>query len=421
VTRVLGIIVHNWPLKLAAVGLATLLYGGLILSQNQQTFPGVIPIDARNLPRDAFLLTTIEPVTEVRYFSPSGIPPIESSFEAWVDLSAVEVGGGPVTVPVQVRGAGVTVVGHTPEFVTVELDRVVTVDVPVVVQFPPPPEGLQVGAIVTEPATVSVSGPGSVVEKVTNVRADVIIQPSGISVDQDVLLVAVNAVGNAVSPVNVTPSSARVRIPVFENLRSKSLTVTPVITGAPAPGFEVATVTVDPLVVTVEGDAAQLAELASVDTTPISTNSASSDFSAQAALALPVGVQAVDAATVTVTITIRPVTATRSFEAGLRLVGARPDRTYDLSVDRVLLTLGGTTGDLDRLSGATLVAVLDVTGLEPGASSVAVTIEVPAGVNLVGASPPEVTVTVGDPAETAGSPAPTGASASPSPSPSPGG
>ena len=34
VTRVLGIIVHNWPLKLAAIGLATLLYGGLVLSQS---------------------------------------------------------------------------------------------------------------------------------------------------------------------------------------------------------------------------------------------------------------------------------------------------------------------------------------------------------------------------------------------------
>ena len=42
--RVLGIIVHNWPLKLAAIGLATLMYGGLALSQNTQTFQGVVPV-----------------------------------------------------------------------------------------------------------------------------------------------------------------------------------------------------------------------------------------------------------------------------------------------------------------------------------------------------------------------------------------
>ncbi|MEX1171585.1 MAG: CdaR family protein [Chloroflexota bacterium] len=415
-TRLLGIIVHNWPLKLAAVGLATLLYGGLVFSQSQQTFPGVIPIEPRDLPRDAFLLTTIEPVTEVRYFSPSGIPPIESSFEAWVDLSSVEVGGGPVTVPVQVRAAGITVVGHTPEVVTVELDRVVTADVPVIVQYPPPPEGLQIGEISTDPSTVTVSGPASVVDKVTSVRADVVIQPSGISVDQDVLLVPVDAVGNAVAPVNLTPSSARIRIPVFENLRSKSLTVTPVITGTPAPGFEIASVTVEPLVVTVEGDAEQLAELARVDTVAISTNGASSDFTVQADLELPTGVQAVDAPQVTIKVAIRPVTATRTFQSGLRLTGVRPDRVYALSTDRVLLTLGGTTGDLDRLSGATLVAVLDVTGLDVGTVDVRVTIDLPAGVNLVSASPAEVTVTISVPVEIAPS-APPGSLASPSPSP----
>ena len=37
-TRAIGFVVHNWPLKLAAIGLATLLYGGLVVSQNTETF-----------------------------------------------------------------------------------------------------------------------------------------------------------------------------------------------------------------------------------------------------------------------------------------------------------------------------------------------------------------------------------------------
>ena len=44
---ILGRIVHNWPLKLAAVGLATLMYGGLAVSQNTQAFSGVIPVGSR--------------------------------------------------------------------------------------------------------------------------------------------------------------------------------------------------------------------------------------------------------------------------------------------------------------------------------------------------------------------------------------
>ena len=76
VTRVLGVLVHNWPLKLAAVGLATLLYGGLVLSQSSATLTGVVPVDVRDQPTDTFLLQTIRPVTEIRYFTPSNVRPI---------------------------------------------------------------------------------------------------------------------------------------------------------------------------------------------------------------------------------------------------------------------------------------------------------------------------------------------------------
>ena len=38
VTRALQVVVHNWPLKLAAIGLAALLYGGVVLTQNSNTF-----------------------------------------------------------------------------------------------------------------------------------------------------------------------------------------------------------------------------------------------------------------------------------------------------------------------------------------------------------------------------------------------
>ena len=98
-TRLLGIIVHNWPLKLAAIGLATLLYGGLVLSQSTATLTGVVPVDVRDQPPDTQLLKTIRPVTEIRYFAPSGVRPIESDFEAWVDLSDVEPGTGPTQRP----------------------------------------------------------------------------------------------------------------------------------------------------------------------------------------------------------------------------------------------------------------------------------------------------------------------------------
>ena len=82
-TRVIGVIVHNWPLKLAAVGLATLLYGGLVLSQSSATLTGVVPVEVREPATPTRSCSSpIRPVTEIRYFAPSNVRPIESDFEA---------------------------------------------------------------------------------------------------------------------------------------------------------------------------------------------------------------------------------------------------------------------------------------------------------------------------------------------------
>jgi len=120
------------------------------------------------------------------------------------------------------------------------------------------------------------------------------------------------------------------------------------------------------------------------------------------------------------------VTATRTFSAGLRLVGTRSDLTYALGADRVLVTIGGSTADLDRLAGATLAMDLDVTGLKPGVHEVPVTANLPAGTTLVSVTPDTVAVTIADAAASAppASVPPASASAPPataSPSPTPSG
>jgi len=422
VTRLLRVIVHNWPLKLAAIGLATLLYAGLVLSQSSQTFNGVIPVKAVDQPDDTFMLKTLDPVTEVRYVSPTGAVPITSTFEATVDVSGVTPGSGPQSVPVVVTSSDdrISVIGSTPDVVTVQLDTLVTRDnVPVLIDYGTPPDGFEVGSVSVTPATVSVSGPASVVDQIVGVQGNVQIQASGISVDQDVVLQPIDKVKNVVSPVNVDPRTARVKIPVFENRQSRTVPVRPVITGTPAAGFEVASVTVVPAAVTVEGGAEQLSELAQADTQPVSVTGASSSVRSTVGLDLPDGIVPLGDETVTVTVTLRPVTSTRTFEAGVTLSGTRSGLAYDVPIDRVLVTIGGSVADLDRIEGARLVATLDVSALEPGTTQVPVTLDLPAGLTLVSASPPTVPVTVVAVPPAAASP---GASASPStpgaPSPS---
>ena len=122
--------------------------------------------------------------------------------------------------------------------------------------------------------------------------------------------------------------------------------------------------------------------------------------------------------TIHVIVTLRPVTSTRNFEVGVHLVGAHSDLAYAVPLDGVLITIGGSTADLDRLQGSTLAADLDVAELGAGTSEVPVTIQLPAGLTMVSASPPAVEVTVTAPASSpaAVSPPSSGVATSPSPS-----
>ena len=121
---------------------------------------------------------------------------------------------------------------------------------------------------------------------------------------------------------------------------------------------------------------------------------------------LPDGVQAFGSGNVRVTVRLRPVTATRTFEAGLVLVGERPDRRYELSTDRVLVTISGSAAELDRLASTSLTLTVDVTGLDPGTKAVAVSANLTTGLTLLDVSPNPVEVTVSIPEPSAEPPGP---------------
>lgn len=409
-TRLLRLVTHNWPLKLGAVALATLLYGGLVVSQTTVPFAGTVQIRPVNQPDGTVVLTNLGAVSGIRYVAPPdlGLRIDSQSFEATVDLAGVAPTGEPVTLDVNVeaRDSRVQVLDFAPKRILVTVDRVDTKTVPVRVTLGPVPSGLDVGDPVVDVETAEVSGPQSKVDTVVEVQAPVTIDASGIDVDQSVTLVAVDDTGTELgvdSRIEIAPTQARVQVQVFTDRRSKAVPVAPVVTGTPAAGFAVASIVVDPPVISIEGDANDLATVDRADTDAISISGASSEVTQTVGLALPAGVQPLNQTTVRVTVTFRPVTATRTFEAGLLLVGARSDLVYALSTDRILVTIGGSIAELDRLSGTNLVLTLDVGDLGPGTHSVEATANLTTGLTLISASPNPIEVTI---SVAAASPAP---------------
>jgi YbbR domain-containing protein len=413
-TRIVRIVVHNWPLKLAAIGLATVLYGGFVLSQDAQTFQGPIRIDQTNGPED-MIVDDLPPVTSIRYFAPAGTDrPGQGTFRAFVDLGGLPARAGTYEVRVQVSSSNpeIQVLGVTPDFVSVTLDPLVTKIVPVTINYGEPPSNVEIGVLRADPSTVTVTGQQSIVQQIVAARADVLIQPSGLNVDQDVALVPIDALGNPRSPAETTPTTVRVQVQVLSEPETRTLPIRPVVTGTPAAGFELASIEVEPQTALVEGDADPLAAIAGLDTQQVSISGLSETTEFETELELPDGIARVTDEPITVTVTFRQVTESRTYTAGFELTGRQPGLVYTVEggEDRIQLVVGGSPPELDALGTAGgPVGRLDVTGLEPGTYDVPVSADLPAGLTLVAASPQTVSVTIAAPAATSPSPTVTAA------------
>lgn len=399
--RIAAFVIHNWPLKLAAIILATLLYAGLVASENSGTYPGPLQVTAVNQPSDTVVTNQLRPLEQVRYIAPAEVGRLTAGdFRATVDLSAVDPTGEPVSVRVNVVATDprVTVFEVRPESITVVLDRRVRAVVPVRVARGPVAVGIDAGTTVFSPETATVTGPSMAVGRVVAVRVNVALDPGGINFDRDVEANPIDAAGEVVQGVNVEPRTVHVTVPLFTNRESRTLPVNPVVTGAPAPGFRIAGIEADPQVISVEGDAEELNQLVQADTAPVAVFGATRDVTATVALALPTGVVPLAVTTVTVVVRVEPVTETRTFTAGFRLDGRDPDLRYDLTGTSVLLTLFGSVADLDRLAAAPLVVGVNVVGLDPGTHELPVVPSIPSGVTVAALAPETVTVTITDPA-----------------------
>ncbi len=411
-TRLLGFVVHNWPLKVAAVVFASLLYGVLVLARDAQQIPVAIPIESRGLDDDVILLSPLGLVTRVRYIAQPDVAVNSESFVAWVDLENVAAGDGTRSVAVRLESIDerVDALAWEPQRIRVTIDEVAQKTVPIRVEQAEVPAGLDIRPPELERTSAVVRGAASAVERVDRLEAAVTIGADAVDIDRDIQLLPVDVRGVAIPEVDVAPSFVRVRIAILAEGETKSVPVVPVTSGDPAPGFEIESIRVEPNLVTVEGDGDQVAALQSIRTEPIALAGASRTVDTSVALAPDPGVLPVDVEEVQVVITLRAKEGTRTLQAGLRLDGARPDRTYQLSVTQVQATIGGSLADIDRFQPASFELEVPVAGLTPGSHEIEVVADLPTGITLVSASPRTVIVTVGGPP--GASPA---ASAAPSP------
>ena len=410
----------NWALKIGAVLLAVILYVGMVALQSTQVWPGHIPIVQVNQPTTAWLLKpeALPSVGNIRYIAAPDVPVTKDSFSATIDLKDAKVDAGASTsVKVQLTAEDrrIQIIDYQPQQISVTLDPIKTKSIPVKVETGTPPNGLSTGPQTLSVTSVLASGASTLVARVVQAQAQVSIDPSGLDVNKEVPLVPVDANGNTVNDVTVDPGTVKVSIQIGSQLRSQTVAVAPVIQGFPVAGYYITSIETNPLVVSVSGEADALAALGgAVNTQPIDISGATGDMSVKIGLNLPSGVEAPDVTTVTVVVHMASPAKTRTVTIGVVSDGARSDRLYQLSVQQVMVTLGGADAALNAFDTSTLVGVVSVGSLLPGTYTVQVKVTVPSGIKIVAQSPEQIIVIVTIPPTP--SPPP---SLSPSPSSSP--
>ena len=413
--RFLAFLLRNWPLKLGAVLLASLLYGGIVLSQDDRRWLGRVVIEPVGLPADATLLDAIPEVTSITYRADLDVALTNESFRAVVDLSRIEpeLGAPEVDVPVSLDAldSRVRVVGFEPRSVPVRLDPVVSEEMQVHVDIGPPPEGLQIGTSQARPARVTVEGASTRVESIRTIEAPVTIDASGLSVDQDVELVPLDVERNEVQGVRITPERVRVMVAVAPALSTVTVAVHPDVQGSPPTGYSFTGVTSRPAAVNVNGSEPVVELLQTAETATIRLEGHTESFEVEVDLALPAGLTPVGRTSVTVRVEIEAKRGTQTYQVGVVPQGARPDLVYTLSAPAVLVTLGGMEPDLAAIDPSELVAVVDVAELGPGDHDVEIELVESGPGRLVSVVPASIGVVVAVP------PSPTPSAVAPTPSP----
>jgi YbbR domain-containing protein len=397
------VLTGDLPLKIAAIGVALLLWVSAMRAlpppEVTAAFDGRVAVERPEVPEGYVLRADLGDVgVMLRGPDPVLAGLRVEQLRATLDLEEVIPGPEeqPAPVRVEVADERVAVVSVEPATIAVRLERRTERVLPVQARFAnSPPGGFQAGTLTFRPSEVAVSGPESLVGRVTAVLATVRFGDAVVDLSQDVRPVPVDAGGEPVEGVEVDPAGVNISVPLVSTATTRTVPVTPRLRGDPATGYWVARVSVDPIVVTVSGERALVEPIDRVDTEPIEIGGLAADRTFTVALARPEGITIVGPTEITIRVSVVTLVGTRPFPlVAVRVVGLREGLTAETSPETTSVVLGGAVPTLSSLGAGSVVATVDVSGRGPGTYTLPVAIVPPGGTSVESLQPSQVTVTI---------------------------
>ena len=355
-------------------------------------FPTGIPLKVINLGQGLLISGPIPTECEVRLRALAStwreLKP--EDLEATLDLEQLRAGQHEVPVAIKTLKEGVVLLGSEPAQVAVSLEETDTRRVRVKVRVldqESVPLGYTSGLPVVSPEQVAISGAKNLVAQVAEAVVELSLKNARETVVRQEEPLLQDSAGNLVQGLTLSPVTVTVSVAIERQVGYRDVTVRAVTEGAPASGYWISNISVEPALVTVYGQQSVIEGLPGyLDTQPIDVQGATRDAIKRVALALPEGVLVLgDGAGkegILLQISIEPLLGGQTVRRELEIQNLRSGLKATASLTHVDIILSGPLPALQELKPEDVQAILDLLGLPRGTHKVTPQVVLPEGLGL---------------------------------------
>lgn len=341
----------------------------------EQTYTEPIEIKYQGLQDGLTIVGEAPQTSEMTLRAPTSVWRILSNddIQLSVDLSSVEAGSHSIDIQSSINARATMMTALNPAVVRLTIEPLATkiIDVQVLLKGEPSADYRAEEASLDIEETTIV-GPASAVDRVVAAQVEVDLTNRQQSIDQDLVLIPVDADGEQVPELQLEHENVHITIQItrIENIRR--LVVIPNIEGQGALEeigyYRVTRIAVTPLEVAVFSDDAQALEALPgfLDTLPIDLTGRTTSVDQRVALNLPEGFSLIGEQSVRVEVIIEPIVTTLSINRKVEIQSVMLGLYSYVSPEDVSLILTGPAIKLDSLQPEDVRVIVDVLDLGQG-------------------------------------------------------
>lgn len=289
---------------------------------------------------------------------------------ALADLSGYSAGTHNVPVQVQLDITPVRVVSYSPRTITLTLEELATVSLPVeIARKGDPAVGYEAGEPELDMESATVSGPKSLVDRVTQLRVVLDLTRANDTITRSLPVQALDANELSISGLTIVPNEVTVTQPVTQLGGYRNVVVKVVTIGQISSGYRLTTISVFPPAVTVFASNPSLVENLPgyVETSPVNLSGARDDVDVRVDLNLPEGISVVGDQMVNVVVGVSAIEGSLTLnDVPVVVINLEPGLSASLSPETVNIILSGPLPLLDALTMADVRVVIDLGGVAIG-------------------------------------------------------